>query len=243
MEDGGENKDTAAAADGAGGIDGIGGIGFSGTLPHPSSFQPSKLRWVMCLLQCLSSGMNGFIVQTYVTIWWLVSDTYGVQPEKVYLLALVFAMSYIPGSMLSIYLYAKFGLSHCLIGGALLNFIALWIRCIASLSYNAPTEVDVYGKYDGMYAAANTSALPYPITYSKVARNVFNVQLFAQIVAALAQPLLINAPPRYTRFSWDGFVGRELTFIVGPPCSSSVVFCTESPTIGSPRANATWRCT
>ena len=38
--------------------------------------------------------------------------------------------------------------------------MALWIRCVASFSYTAPTVMDVYGKYDGLYAAANTSALP-----------------------------------------------------------------------------------
>jgi len=225
MEDGGEKKDDE-----------------SGTPP----FQPSKLRWVVCLLQCLSTGMNGFIVFTYVSIWWLVSDAYGVTPEEVNLLSLVTNMAYIPGSILSVFLYAKFGLSHCLIGGALLNFMALWIRCVASLSYNAPTVVDVYGKYDGLYAAANTSALPYPITDSKVARNAFDVQIFAQIVAALAQPLLLNAPPRYTPCAiLMGRVCRSCSHLlsVPPACPSIVLFFTESPTIGSPRANATWRCT
>jgi len=175
MEDGGEKKDDESG------------------IP---SFQPSKLRWVVCLLQCLSTGMNGFIIFTYVSIWWLVSDAYGVTPEDVNLLNLVTNMAYIPGSILSVFLYAKFGLSHCLIGGALLNFMALWIRCVASFSYTAPTVVDVYGKYDGLYAAANTSALPYPITDRKAASVAFYVQIVGQIVAAFGQPLLLNAPPR-----------------------------------------------
>jgi hypothetical protein len=74
--------------------------------------------------------------------------------------------------------------------------MALWIRCVASLSYNAPTVVDVYGTYDGLYAAANTSALPYPITDRKAASVAFYVQIVGQIVAAFGQPLLLNAPPR-----------------------------------------------
>ena len=138
------------------------------------------------------------MLQTYVTIWWMVSDTYGVDTTQINMMSLVYAMFYIPGSMLSIYLYAKFGLSHCLIGGAVLNFLAVWIRCIGGFSYNAPDVVDVYGMYDGMYAAANTSALPYPITDSKAAGNAFSVQLFGQIIAAISQPLLLNAPPRLT---------------------------------------------
>ena len=183
MEDGGEKKDD---------VTGGGGQPFP-----PSSLQPSKLRWVVCLLQCMSVGMHGFILQTYVAIWWLVSDTYGIAPEDVNFLALVYPIFFIPGSMISIYVYAKFGLGHCLIGAALMNFLALWIRCVGSFSYNAPTVVDVYGKFDGMYAAANTSALPYPITDQKAASNAFAVQLFGQIIGAISQPLLLNAPPRY----------------------------------------------
>ena len=98
--------------------------------------------------------------------------------------------------MLSIYLYAKFGLSYCLVGGALLNFLAVWIRCVGGFSYNAPDVVDVYGMYDGMYAAANVSALPYPISDAKAASNAYSVLIFGQIVGALGQPLLLNAPSR-----------------------------------------------
>ena len=56
--------------------------------------------------------------------------------------------------------------------------------------------LDVYGMYDGQYAMANVTALPYPITNPVAATNSFNVQLFGQIIAAISQPLLLNAPPR-----------------------------------------------
>jgi hypothetical protein len=160
-------------------------------------FKPSKLRFVVALLQCLSCGLNGFILQTYVAIWWIVSDTYAVESTKINWMSMVYAVMFIPGSMLSIYLYAKFGLSYCLIGGALLNFASTWIRAIGGFSYNAPDVPDIYGMYDGMYAAANISALAYPVTSSVKASNSFSVQLFGQILGALGQPLLLNAPPRY----------------------------------------------
>jgi len=144
----------------------------------------------------MSGGLNAFAVSTYAAIWWLVSDVYGVAPENVYLLALVSTIFFIPGSMLSIYLYAKYGLGHILIGSALLNFASLWIRCVGSFSYNAPAVVDVYGMYDGMYAAANKTAQPYPITNKAAASNAFAVQLFGQVVSAIGNPLVASAPPR-----------------------------------------------
>ena len=115
--------------------------GPKGDMPD---FVPSKLRFIVALLQCLSSGLNGFILQTYVAIWWLTSDTYNVNTTQINMMSMVYAIFYIPGSMLSIYLYSKYGLTHCLIGGALLNFLACWIRCIGAFSYNAPGWLLLY---------------------------------------------------------------------------------------------------
>ena len=236
-------------------------------------FKPSKLRFVVALLQCLSCGLNGFILQTYVAIWWIVSDTYAVESTKINWMSMVYAVMFIPGSMLSIYLYAKFGLSYCLIGGALLNFASTWIRAIGGFSYNAPDVPDIYGMYDGMYAAANTSAMAYPVTDSVKASNSFSVQLFGQILGALGQPLLLNAPPRYattaqqhptlnfnsqnnlTRIS----ISPLFVYVYFPPSFFNYYFNSclfslplsipishlyaESPTIGSPRASETSSCT
>ena len=92
-------------------------------------------------------------------------DTYQVQSISINMFSFVYAIFYIPGSMLSIALYAKFGLSHCIVGGALFNFMAAWIRVFGSFSF------DLISSY--------------------------NVMLLGQIFAAIGQPLLLNAPPRY----------------------------------------------
>ena len=67
--------------------------------------------------------------------------------------------------MLSIALYAKFGLSHCIVGGAFFNFLSAWIRTFGA--------------------------------FSPSIESAYKVQLFGQIFAAIGQPLLLNAPPRY----------------------------------------------
>ena len=96
-------------------------------------------------------------------------ETYTVDSMAINMFTLVFAIFYIPGSMISIAVYAKFGLSHCIIGGASFNFLAAWIRTFGAFS-------------------------PDPI-------YAYKVQLLGQILAALGQPLLLNAPPRYQLYT------------------------------------------
>lgn len=92
-------------------------------------------------------------------------DTYTVDSLSINMFSFVYAIFYIPGSILSIALYAKFGLSHCIVGGAFFNFLSAWIRTFGAFSFD-------------------------PI-------SSYKVQLFGQIFAAIGQPLLLNAPPRY----------------------------------------------
>ena len=92
-------------------------------------------------------------------------DTYQVNPVDINMFSFVYAIFYIPGSMLSIALYAKFGLSHCIVGGAFFNFLSAWIRTFGA--------------------------------FSPIIDSAYKVQLFGQIFAAIGQPLLLNAPPRY----------------------------------------------
>lgn len=91
-------------------------------------FKPSLLRFLVAFLLCLSSAMSGYILQTYVTIYSITQDAYGITTQQVNMFSLVYAIFYIPGSMLSIALYAKYGLSYCLVGGAAFNFLSGWIR-------------------------------------------------------------------------------------------------------------------
>lgn len=50
------------------------------------------------------------------------------------MLALVFALFYIPGSILTIALYARYGLSSCIIGAAFLNLLACLLRYSSCMS-------------------------------------------------------------------------------------------------------------
>ena len=91
-------------------------------------------------------------------------DTYGVDSMAINMFSIVYAIFYIPGSLMSIATYARFGLSYCTLGGAIFNFFCCWVR--------------VAGSY---------SSIPY---------NAYSVMLFGQILAAIGQPLLLNAPVR-----------------------------------------------
>jgi hypothetical protein len=48
--------------------------------------------------------------------------------------SIVYAIFYIPGSIISIALYAKYGLSKCTLFGAVFNFLCCWIRVAGSYS-------------------------------------------------------------------------------------------------------------
>ena len=92
-------------------------------------------------------------------------DTYGVDSNAINMFSLVFAIFYIPGSIISITLYTSYGISSCVIAGAIFNFLSVWIRCFGAFSFDPTTA--------------------------------YNVMLFGQILAALGQPCLLNASPRY----------------------------------------------
>ena len=75
-------------------------------------------------------------------------DTYGVDSLSINMFSLVYAIFYIPGSMISIALYARFGLSHCIIGGAFFNFLSAWIRTFGAFSFDpvAAYKVQLFGQ-------------------------------------------------------------------------------------------------
>ena len=70
-------------------------------------------------------------------------DTYGVDSMSINMFSLVYAIFYIPGSMMSIALYAKFGFSHCIVGGAFLNFLSAWIRAFGAFAYDPTMSYNV----------------------------------------------------------------------------------------------------
>jgi hypothetical protein len=108
-----------------------------------AEFKPSPLRFLVAGFLCLSSAMSAYILQTYVTIWYLTMDTYGVSSMQVNMFSLVYAIFYIPGSMLSIALYAKYGLSPCIVTGAFFNFLSTWVRAFGALSPDPTSAYNV----------------------------------------------------------------------------------------------------
>jgi hypothetical protein len=110
-------------------------------------------------------------------------SAYGIDSLSVNMFTLVYPFFFIPGSILAIGLYARYGLGYCIIVGALLNFLACWIRTIGgyySLNWNYNFDV---------------SQLPADAPLPNGLAS-YNIQLFGQIIGAFGQPLLLNVPPR-----------------------------------------------
>ena len=67
-------------------------------------------------------------------------DAYDVNTLAINMLALVFALFYIPGSVWALGLYARYGLHSCILGAAALNFIACLLRyssCMTTVPHTA----------------------------------------------------------------------------------------------------------
>jgi sugar phosphate permease len=64
-------------------------------------------------------------------------EAYDVDALAINMLALVFAVFFIPGSILAIALYARYGLNSCIIGAAFLNLLACLFRCSSCMT-NVP---------------------------------------------------------------------------------------------------------
>ena len=91
-------------------------------------FPASPMRFVVSGLLFLSCMLNCYIEYTFVAIWSVGAQAYNVGPLEINSLALVFALFYVPGSIIAIGLYAKYGLSSCINGSTLLNFASCWVR-------------------------------------------------------------------------------------------------------------------
>ena len=130
-------------------------------------FPASPMRFVVAGLLFLSCALNCYIEYTYVAIWSIAVDAYDVGPLQINALALVFALFYVPGSITAIGLYAKYGLSSCINGSTLLNFMSCWVRFIGSALFLKSSPHAAYG-----------------------------IVLVGHCLAALGAPLVGNAPTR-----------------------------------------------
>ena len=85
-----------------------GRAGFAEDLyPSEQDFQPSKMRFVVAGVLFVSCALNCYIEYTFVAIWSIAIEAYQVGPLEINALALVFALFYVPGSIIAIGLYAR----------------------------------------------------------------------------------------------------------------------------------------
>jgi Major Facilitator Superfamily len=86
----------------------------------------------------LYSAFSCFINQDFNSLFSLYRkvaiEAYDVDALAINMLALVFAVFFIPGSILAIALYARFGLNSCIIGAAFLNLMACLFRCSSCMT-------------------------------------------------------------------------------------------------------------
>lgn len=134
--------------------------------PVVTSYKTYATRFIVALVFCLSSAMSSYILATFVTVWDLSMEFFGVDSMGINAFLLVYMAFFLPGSILSVYLMERYGLSTTVTVGALGNMVCCWWRFGGS-----------------MIGDDNTQA-----RYAMV--------LTGQIIAALAQPALLNSPPR-----------------------------------------------
>ena len=84
-----------------------GRAGFAEDLLGVEDFKPSKMRFVVAGVLFVSCALNCYIEYTFVAIWSIAIDAYQVGPLEINALALVFALFYVPGSIIAIGLYAR----------------------------------------------------------------------------------------------------------------------------------------
>ena len=83
-----------------------GRVGFADDLLQ-QDFPPSKMRFVVAGVLFISCALNCYIEYTFVAIWSIAIEAYQVGPLEINALALVFALFYVPGSIIAIGLYAR----------------------------------------------------------------------------------------------------------------------------------------
>lgn len=132
----------------------------------PGTYQVYAWRWVIALVFCLSSAMSSYILATFVTVWDKSMEFLGVDSMGINAFSLVYMAFFLPGSVLSVYLMERHGLSATVAVGALGNMVCCWWR----------------------FGGAMIGDDNLPARYAMV--------LTGQIIAALAQPSLLNSPPR-----------------------------------------------
>jgi FLVCR family MFS transporter 7 len=157
-----------------------GGTGLSSSSPAPpsSSHTVVRRRWLVLFAFCLSSAMSAFLWICFAPVAFFTQAFFGgVSVTAVNTLSLTFLFLFFPGAALSIYVAERYGMRTLLFVGAAGNMLGAWVR----------------------YAGAQL-ALSNP-------SGGFALVVVGQCIAALVQPIYIDAP---ARIAGDWFAAHEL---------------------------------
>lgn len=88
-------------------------------------------RWIILIIFMLVSSLNAVIYVTTAPINSLTQQYYNITAEQVNMLAIIFLIMYIPGSIISTIINYKFGLYGNLSIGSILNIISTILRLIS----------------------------------------------------------------------------------------------------------------
>lgn len=86
--------------------------------------------------------LNGYIQNTFTSIWEIAVDYFNEDVLRINMLSLVFPIVYIPSCVLSIYISETFGTSACMIIGALFNTACCWLLFVGTAEARGQ---DAYG--------------------------------------------------------------------------------------------------
>ena len=148
-------------------------------------------RWVILLLYSLSSMANALMWVTFSPITSATESYLGYlgNLSLINLLAVIFQILYLPGTILGVLCMKSFGLRHTLLIGLSMTTIGALLRLVGTLCYESISPGGLY------------------------------VLLFlGQVLAALAQPMFVNIPPLIAS-EWFPASERDIATTVGSFCS------------------------
>ena len=123
----------------------------------------TRMRFLVGLAFCLSSGLSSFLWLAFAPIQPLYSDLYGVDAFSVQLFSVLYYIAYLPASIVGLWVVERFGLGPCLMVGALSNLI-----CAAC--YLAGASGDPSIAYRVMIVGQACAAMGQPLILNVIAR-------------------------------------------------------------------------
>lgn len=123
-------------------------------------------RWLMLGLFCFLNFANAMLWVTFAPITDLTSIYFNnINLTAVNMLALVFQIGYLPGTLLGVICTKKYGIRNTLLIGGLLDLLGSLIRLLGTLLQNSISNTLCY-----------------------------SIVMLGQILGSLAQPIFVNLP-------------------------------------------------